>query len=254
MEQENLVTEVVSQDQQVAPETVSEVQADAVESAPAPVEQVQEKLIPQSQVNKIAAREAREAAERARVETAAEYERRYQMQAQQQQQQAQQQQPQSQMGGITQQSDEQVRRLIQEEAWRLSNQHKADHMLTLHKQDMDAARLKYDDFDDKYETLDVTHHPELILWTQGLPNRGEIFYDLASNPAKLSQILMLANAGYPKAAEAEFKKLSDSIKLNEDARKQPNVAAPLSQIKSNTVSMDNGEATTVNDFRKMFRG
>lgn len=252
MEQETQVAEVVSQDQ-VAPEPVSDVQETAVDSQPA-IEQVTEKLIPQSQVNKIAAREAREAAEKARAETAAEYERRYQYEAQQRQLQAQQQQPVSQMGGMTQQSDENVRRIIQEEAWRLSNQHKADMMLSQHKQEMEAARDKYDDFDEKYATLDVTHHPELILWTQGLPNRADVFYDLATNPTKLANVLMLANAGYPQAAQAEFKKLSDSIRANEEAKKQPQVAAPLTQIKSTTVSMDNGEASTVSDFRKLFRG
>jgi hypothetical protein len=68
-------TEGASQDSAPIVDTQSSSNTDAVAATPETPVAPAEKMIPQSQVNKIAAREAHQAAERARRETVAEFQR-----------------------------------------------------------------------------------------------------------------------------------------------------------------------------------
>jgi hypothetical protein len=118
---------------------------------------------------------------------------------------------------------------------------------------MDAAKTKYADFDEKYAALNIEQHPELVLWTQGMDNVGDVMYDIASNPEKVASVLMLARGGFPQLAQQKLQSLSASISANEAAKKIPEVSEPLSQVKPSNIGADNGDMS-VTDFRKMFRG
>ncbi len=226
----------------VQPQEVQQsVQSTVTDSQP-----VQEKMIPQSQVSKIAAREAREASEKTRNEMQAEFDRRSAAtQSQVPQQQS--------IGGMQQQSPDDIRRLIQEEAYKMSNLAMAQRIEQEFKSKVDAAKDKYPDAAEKIDKLKLDNHPQLVLWAHGMDNTGEIVKDIAENPTKLANILMLANSGFPDLAHQEMHKLSASIKANEVAQQQKQVNEPLDQLSPSTISTGDG-SLTVADFRKMFRG
>lgn len=205
---------------------------------------VTEKMIPQSQVNKIAAREARSAAEKARQETVAEFQR------QQASQQLAQPQAGTSIGGMSQPSQEQIEQTIMRVARQMSVQDMANRVESEFKQKIESETLEDPEFADLYESLNIEQHPDIVLWMNGFDNTAKIIKDLARNPAKFSNVLMLARSGATKLAQAELHKLSSSIKANEEALKnQPEVNAPLSQVKPSNIGADNGNMQ-VSDFRK----
>ena len=220
--------------------SVSEAPAESPQSAPA------EKMYTQAQANAIMAKVERKAEERARGEARAEYERQIA------QAQAAQAQPQS-LGGIQQQSSEQVRQMIHEEAWRMTRESQAKQIESNWESAMDAERMSDPEFGKLYDALQIEKHPELVIWMSGMDNKAAAVKELAQNPGKYATVLMLAKGDAPELAKMELNKLSASIKANEQAKKAPQVDAPLSQIKSSNLGVDNGNMS-VTDYRAMFRG
>lgn len=205
----------------------------------------EEKMIPQSQVNRIAAREARAAAEKARRDMMAEF------QAHQAQQQSGNANADDQMISMT---PAQLTEHIKKVAHEMSVQSVAEKMA----QDFETkinSRIDADpEFETKYKALDIEKHPELILWTNGLDNTADVIADIADHPGKMAQVLMLAKSGFPHLAQQELGKLSASIKANKDAQKQPSAKEPLSQIKPSNIGTVDDHSLSVSDFRKIFRG
>lgn len=157
------------------------------------------------------------------------------------------------MGGMQQMSQEQMRNMIQEEAWKMSHKSAADQMLRSFDSQVEAARDKYPDIEDKLAALNLKAHPEMLLWTNGMDNAVDILADLSDNPSKYASILMLAKSGAPELAQKELSKLSSSIRVNQEAKKQTPIPAPLDQVKTSPIAVDNGNMS-VADFRKLFRG
>lgn len=247
MENEVQNAEVVTQVQDSAasaPESVSPANDAPAAEKTAPVAPA-EKMIPQSQVSKIAAREAREAAERARNEANAQFERE---RAAWQTQNA---QPQN-VGGIQQQTPDQIRELIRQEAMKMSHQHMAKQIETSFLGKVSAARTENPEFADKYDALNIESHPDLVIMLDRMPNTAKIIEDLADNPSKFSNVLMLARSGAPQLAERELRRLSDSIKANVEAQKQPVADEPLGQLRPSNIGADNGDNMTVSDYMKIF--
>lgn len=235
---ENEVIDVGVQDQ---------IEQPVIESVVAPAESQQtapaaEKMIPQSQVSKIAAREAREAAEKARAEVRAQYERSQNQQT-----------GSPNLGGIQQHSQDDIRRMIQEEAYKMSQHAMAQQIEKDWLSTMNAEKDKDPEFAELYDELNIEAHPDLVLWVNGMDNKAAIVKDIAKNPGKFSSILMLARSGSPELAKKELNKLSVSIKANEEAQKQAKVDAPLSQMKPSNIGTDNGEMS-VSDYRLLFKG
>jgi hypothetical protein len=217
-------------------------QADSAseQAAPAPAAPPAERMIPQSQVSKIAAREAREAAEKARSDERTRMEREYaQRNAPQPPPGAGQQQ--QNLGGIQQHSEEDIRRMIQQEAWKLSQMEVASQIERDWLSTMDAEKQRDPEFADLYDALNIEQHGDLVLWMSGMDNKASVIRDMAKNPSKFAQVLMLKHSGSPELAKRELNKLSASIKANEDANKQAHADAPLSQIKPSNIGSDNGE-------------
>jgi hypothetical protein len=210
-----------------------------------------EKMIPQSQVNKIAAREAREAEERTRQRMLAEFEQR-QQQVSQQTSQAQPQAATS-LGGIPQMTPEQIEQIIERKAYEMTQRNVANKIAADFESKVKQAKLSDPEFADKYDALNIEQHPRLILWMSSMDNMTDMIKDMADNPSKVANIMMLANGGFPQLAQKELARLSDSIKKNQEAQQQPQANEPLRQIKPSTIGTDNG-SMTVSDFRKMFKG
>lgn len=231
-----------------APEPVSTDVVEQAESAPEqqaapePVTPPAERMIPQSQVSRIAAREAREAADKARQDERARLEREYaQRNAPPPESGAPQQQQQQTLGGIQQHSEEDIRRMIQQEAWLLAQRQIAQQIEGDWKSTMKAEMERDPEFADLYDELNIEQHGDIVLWMSGMDNKASVIRDMAKNPSKFANVLMLKASGSPESAKRELNKLSASIKANEDAQKQAHADAPLSQIKPSNIGSDNGE-------------
>lgn len=235
------------QDQAPIVESSSTESAQPVSTEGQAMAPVVEKSFSQSEVSKIAAREARQAAEKATERTRAEMRQHYESQQQQQAQ-----QPQN-LGGMQQQSPEQLRQMIQEEAWKMSQHTVAQQIERDWLSSMNEAKDSDPEFAQLYDDLNIEAHPDLILWLNGMDNKASVVKDIAKNPSKFSNILMLARSGSPQLAKRELQKLSASITANEAAQKQAQVDAPLSQIKPSNIGSDNGDMS-VKDFMAIFKG
>lgn len=228
--------------QDQAPIEASDSQVNAV-SAESHQQTQAEKMFSQAQTQAIAAKEARKAEERAEARVRAEYEGRAS-----QQQPTTQQQPQN-VGGIPQIPTEELQRMIRQEAFNMSRENQIKKIEQDWYGAMDAEKAADPEFADLYDAIGIERQPLLILAMDGMENKAQVVKDLAKNPSKYANIITLANGGSPKLAQLELNKLSASIKTNEDAKKQPKVDAPLSQIKSSNIGGDDGKMS-VSDFQQ----
>lgn len=238
---DGLVTENASS-QNVSSPVVSTSATTSVDATAPVVEKPQEKLLKQSEVNEIVGSAKREAYEKGKRESLAEY----------QKSQALVQQPNynanQTIGGMSQLSDEKIRQLINEEAQTMTNMAVAQKIANEFTQKMMAAKDKYPDFEQVVGELNLVDMPQIVNWANSLDNTADVMYELAKYPEKLSSVTVLAYTN-PRKATVLLQKLSDSIKQNESALKQPSASEPLSQIKPSTTGTDNG-SRTVSDLRK----
>jgi len=210
-----------------------------------------EKMLSQSEVNALIAREKQAAAARARQEA----EREYQQRAEQQQQ-AQQQTMQKQQGGeypsqvdadtIYQQVQERFNREMQERQF----QQEMTNVANQYHAKMDVGRQAYSDFDDITKDFDPTAFPQLVYLVSGLENAGDIIYDLSKNASKLVTLNELAKTS-PRMAQVELARLSQSISQNNMARQEAEqnpTSMPLSPLQPSRVPGSNGQMT-VRDLR-----
>lgn len=199
-----------------------------------------EKMIPSSQVSKIAAREARAAAEKARAETLAQIER---------EKQANQQQGTPTLGGIPQMNEAEFNDRVYRAAQQIAIKNQAERIEREFLDKIGAEKIADPEFAELYDALNIESNPNLVIWANSLDNTAQVVKELAKYPAKYSNILALMNSGSPKLAQRELTNLSSSIKANEEARKQPVSAPPLSQLKPSNIGADNGNMS-VSDFMK----
>lgn len=155
------------------------------------------------------------------------------------------------VSGITQ---EELDKRIEEAANTRAARQKADDlaMQFVNKIQTTANSKKYSDFEEVVTKLDMPNlPPRIIEFANNLDNTAEVMYEIGKNPSKLANVLMLT-ATSPRLAYDELVKLSDSIKKNEDAaqKNSAEIAEPLDQVKHSTTGKGDGSVQTVNDFRK----
>lgn len=208
------------------------------------------------QVADVVKREKQKAFEKGRLAAMQE------LQAQQQQQ-----QPMEQggsLGGMSQMSQEDIQRMIQEEATRATQAHiqsqlaelKQQQMVNSFVQKMQVAEQQYPGLEQELNQLNYSD-PRIhafIGMVNDFENTGEIMKEVLDNPYKLSQILSDIQ-DQPYLAQKNLQKLSASIKQNQQAKAEEAQARdPYSQLKPSTsAGMDNG-SMSVADYRKMFKG
>jgi hypothetical protein len=231
-----------TQDQVPVEQQPVETQSDNV-VADSPKQAQAEKMFTQSQLQAIAAKEARRAEEKTEARLRAEYEGRMSQSSQQSQP--------SSIGGIQQTSPEEIQRMIRQEAFHMSQEHQAKQIEQNWLSAMEAERIADPEFADLYDAIGIEQQPGLIIAMAGMENKAQVVKDLAKNPSKYANILTLANGGSPKLAMMELNKLSSSIKANEEAKKQPKVDAPLSQLRASNIGGDDGNYSNMSttDFR-----
>jgi FKBP-type peptidyl-prolyl cis-trans isomerase len=173
----------------------------------------------------------------------------------QQQQQPMQQQQQPQQQGMSPEQMQQVMQLMQQK-----QQEEAEkaHQAQLEKEVNEVAqnyfgklaqgKEMFDDFDAVTANFDPAAFPQLVYLATQSDNTAAIIYELQKNPAKLAQLSVLVDKS-PAMARNEIAKLSQSIKTNDEAKKNLQEAQdPLNRLKPSPVGTDNG-TKTVRDFK-----
>ncbi|NTU69252.1 hypothetical protein HGB13_00265 [bacterium] len=217
------------------PTVVQAVQTEISNEAKADGQQEpQEKLLKQSEVNEIVGAVRKEAAERARREALTEL----------------QQQNKNDVNSLQRINvdDERVRRLIAEENEKAANKAVANKIAMEFTQKLIAAKDKYQDFEQTVAQIDLLSIPEIVRWTNSLDNTAEVIYDIAKNPSKFANILMLQQHS-PHFALSELQKLSTSIKKNQEAQSMAQPKEPLSQVNPSSAGIDNGKMS-LRDLKK----
>lgn len=115
------------------------------------------------------------------------------------------------------------------------------------------AKTRYADFDDVTKNFDFSKIPDVLHYANATDNAGDVLYDLAKNPAKIGNILILGQID-PRLAALEVTKLSNSIRQNQSAVSQPSPSEPLSQVKPSNVGTGDGKPKTAADYRRMYQG
>lgn len=158
-------------------------------------------------------------------------------------------QPQQSMGGMPGITEDHIRQMIADEAQKQNQMAAVHNVLSNFASQMSTGKTKYSDFDETVANLgDLKNIPHVVQLAAESGIAGDVMYELGRNPGKVATLTTLAYVN-PHLAKLEMKKLSDSIKTNQDASKSPDVAEPLSQVKPSAVGTDNG-SNTVKDLRR----
>jgi len=222
----------------------------------APVEtaqQTQERLFKQAELNEIVGRAKHDA-----VET---YKR---QQSQQQQQYAPQQSSQAPTSQSKSLSEDDVKRLTGEELnrhrdeWTRETQERANaeaaqRIVTAYKEKISAGKEKYEDFENVTNNVDMRYYPNVVqLLAEYVDNSHDVLYDLAKNRSKLHSLESTCQHN-PQDAIYEIKRLSDSIKANEQHSQMKNSRTPLSQQRPSNTGTDSGNTLSMRDLKAKYR-
>ncbi len=228
----------------------------------------EERTFKQSDVNEIASRRASEAVERYKRETSM-ASHNYQPPQQQQYQPPQQQQQYAPPPPSI--SQDEIKRLAQEEFQRSRSEWEKDSQAKA--QEQDAQRIASEFFTkvgageggiQEFEKvigdagLDLRAIPYHVQLANMVENTKEVMIELAKNPSKIGAIQNLIDidlrAGrQPRLALTEMKRLSESIKSNKQAANFRDAQAPLSQLRPSNAGTDNKGPLTVSDYKRKYR-
>lgn len=215
-------------------------------SAPAPISQPTEKMLPQSKVDEIVKTAKLDAAHKARQEAMEEYQRQQQSQ-------------QSNSSSVT--DPDYFRKIAQEEAKNFLNNVVQQHQQQLYQQEgqrmagefesrIKAANEQYPDLWKKVESLGVANFAPVIAGALEHENTADIINDLlVENPLKLAGVLTLYEKN-PALAKNQMQNLASSIKLNQAASNVQRPQEPLSQITTSNAGIPDDGKRTVEDYRR----
>lgn len=213
------------------------------------VEPDTEKMLSQSQVNKIVQHEKAKAAQTIKRDLEERHQRELEQIKSQQQQQTQrnEQVPRElDANAIYQQVQERFNTEMEQRRFK----DEVDRVAHSYISKIEQGKTAYDDFDEVTKEFDPTAFPQLTYLVSGLDNAADVIYDLSRNPIKLAGLDRLAEKN-PRQAQSELLKLSRSITENRQAQSDESsntVAAPLDRLQSSRVSGSNGKMT-INDLR-----
>lgn len=216
--------------------------------APNAIAAQQEKMVPQSEVDKIVG--ARLARERERMMS--------------------EQQP-MQMGGMPQQAsqgegfdfDSAFNQRIQAyeqqrmaEIEREQQKAQAEEIARKYIESQERGKTLFDDYDTITQDVTPAAYPQVTIMASQYDNMPEILYELGGNPRKLVDLHVMAITN-PNQAKREMAKLAQSIRNNEQALAQNQKSPqPLTRLKSSAVAGQDTGKRTISDLRKdpRFRG
>jgi hypothetical protein len=197
----------------------------------------QEKMLSQSQVNKIVQHEKSKASQATRRELIDQHQKELEaIQAQQTQRNE----------NVPRDFDadaiyQQVQERFNQEMQKRHLNEEANKVAQSYLSKMEQGKSAYDDFEEVTKDFDATAFPQLTWLVSGIDNAADVIYDLSRNPLKLAGLDRLAEKN-PRQAQSELLKLSRSIAENKQAKTDENsntVAAPLDRLQSSRVSGSN---------------
>lgn len=197
----------------------------------AAIEAAQEKMLRQSEVNELAGRIRSEAYEKGRQQAMSEYQKQQESVSAQQRAQ----------GAL---SEEEVRRIVQEQAIQFQQQQAQQMMAEKIVGDfigkMNEGPSKYEDFEDVVKDIELSKNADLVQLANSVPNTADVMYDIAKHPNKLANLKMLLQHS-PALAIKEIQHLSNSIVKNEKSKDQyAGIKEPLSKLKPSAGTVDSG--------------
>lgn len=221
-----------------------EVEQNIVSLDDAPV--VAEKMLSQSEVNKVVGRVKAEAEQKARRQLEEEYKRQLDELRAKQEDSNKNQSRESSADAIYQQVQERFniemqQRQLEQQLSNVANQYISK---------VEMAKSNYDDFDEVTKDFDPTAFPQLIFLLSGIDNAGDVVYELSKNPLKLAALDRMAEKT-PKIAHNELLKLAASINANKTAQNETrydSVPAPLDRLTSSRSAGSNGKPS-IKDLR-----
>jgi hypothetical protein len=220
-----------------------------------PTVQVTEKMVPQSQVNEIVGHAKREAAERA-IDA---YKR---QQAQSAPAQASQHhEPSSQRNmsedDIKRVTGDEIKRhftQLEQEAQERANVDAANRIVGMFRDKVVAGKSKFEDFESVTGNVAMQYYPNVVqLLAEHVDNTADVLYHLAKNRDKLYRLEALSGHNSSDAIY-EMKRLSESIKSNEDGAQIKHPNSPLSQQRPSNTGTDSGSSLSMADLKKKYRG
>jgi hypothetical protein len=244
---------------------VEAVQEQEAEQAPA-VQQEPEKMLTQSEVNKLVGKIREETKERtyrkARQEIMAELQQQVTPDQQQADNSIARQAAQATMGGMSNLNPEQIRQLIAEETAKQTQAIREHQEQEMHRQNMsriasnfiqkmEAGKEKHPEFESKVAMLNLPSIPEIVHLAEGVENTADVMMDLAENPHKISNLLTLY-ARNPALAQAGMNKISESIKQNDIAKNMSMPSDPYQSIKPSASAKTGDGNLSVSDLQKYF--
>jgi hypothetical protein len=153
------------------------------------------------------------------------------------------------LGGIPSVTSEQVQKMIAEHAQQQAQHYHAHNIASEFLGKLAYGKEQYPDFDEKMDSLELSTIPEVVQLANTVDNTADVMYELANNPHKVASLLTLSRFGNGKLAYLETKKLSDSIKQNKNALKKSVPPEPLSPLKPSNIGIDNGNLS-IKELRK----
>lgn len=161
-------------------------------------------------------------------------------------------------------SEDDVKRLTSEELsrqrdeWERQNQERehaeqAHRIVSTYKEKIAAGKDRYQDFEAVTNNVDMRYYPNVVqLLAEHVDNASDILYDLAKNRTKLYQLESACQYN-PQDAIYEVRRLSESIKANDDASRVRTSNSPLSQQRPSNTGTDSG-ALSLRDLKMKYKG
>jgi len=167
------------------------------------------------------------------------------------------------MGGVQQLDQGEIDRRVADAYARAEAQRHADNLKLQQEEHgkrvinsligkVNEAQQRIPDYDAVTSRVDFTKVPTILHFADSVDNSGDVLYHLAQEPAKIGTLMQLANID-PRLAQVEMKKLSDSLKVNQDAEGRPTPKPPLNSIKPSNTGIGKKPQTPA-EFRAAYRG
>lgn len=216
------------------------------------IQQQTEKMIPQSQVNDIVGNAKRDAIES--------YKRQQAQQAAQAQASSPYQEP---AYTRSPQSEDDIKRLagdeikrhfseLQQEAQERANVEAANRIVGMFRDKIAAGKERFEDFDTVTSNVALQRYPNVVqLLAEHVDNSADVLYHLAKNRDKMYRIEALSEHN-PSDAIYEMKRLSDSIKSNEESSQVKHANTPLSQQRPSNTGTESG-SLSMSDLKRKYR-
>lgn len=113
---------------------------------------------------------------------------------------------------------------------------------------MAQGKDMFEDFEAMTADFNPAEFPQLVFMANQMDNTPAIIYELRKNPGKLADLAVLVEKS-PSMARNELSKLSESIKRNDEAKRNlQEPQDPLNRLKPSPVGTDNG-TKNVRDFK-----